>query len=370
MSIVKRGKRTTAQVRYKGVSIAQTFDSKTAAATWTDKVRSAIDRGVWPVRDLIPPHLWPKWNLGAARPSDANTPHTGWTLRKALEVYRDSISETKKGATQEINRINQWCERPLAKTRLDQVSANEIQKHITARLGAGRAANTVRNEVFLLSAVFEHARASDIDGTGEHGWGLTSLVNPVPQVNLPPPPPPRNRRLEDGDGDADGEENRMREALLKGQDGKEMLTLFVLAIETGMRLGELLDIRAGQLRQAQDTRFIYRPDSKNSSFRRVILSTRAAAEIDALLAEKSDLEQNDRLFRLGVDAVEWRWAKARTAAGIEGLHFHDLRHEGLSRMAELGLNIGELKGQSGHKTAQVLLGYVNAKPAAVAKKLG
>lgn len=370
MSIVKRGSRTTAQVRYKGVSIAQTFDSKTAASAWKGKVRTAIDKGEWPDRSLVPPHLWPKWNLGSARPSDAGTPHTGWTLARALEHYRDTITETKKGAQQERNRINQWINRPLAKTRLDQLPASEIQKHISARLAAGKAINTVRNEVFLLSALFEHARATDIDETGNYGWGLTSLVNPVPQARLPAPPPARKRRLLDGDDAAEGEESRMKKALAEGQDGEEMVTLFVLAIETGMRLGELLDIRYGQIEKSAGIWRIRRPDSKNMAAREVTLSTRAVEEVQALVAKKGELGQKEQLFRIGVDAVEWRWAKARKAAGIEGLHFHDLRHEGLSRMANRGLTLGELQAQSGHKTAQVLLGYLNAKPSEIAKKLG
>ena len=52
-----------------------------------------------------------------------------------------------------------------------------------------------------------------------------------------------------------------------------------------------------------------------------------------------------------------------------GFRFHDLRHEALSRMAGLGLTIGELQAQSGQRTAQILLRYVNAKPSEIAKKL-
>jgi integrase len=40
-----------------------------------------------------------------------------------------------------------------------------------------------------------------------------------------------------------------------------------------------------------------------------------------------------------------------TLTGVIGLHFPDLRHEGVSRMAEKGLNIGELAEQSGHRMA-------------------
>lgn len=75
-------------------------------------------------------------------------------------------------------------------------------------------------------------------------------------------------------------------------------------------------------------------------------------------------------MRLDANQVDYRWRTARKASGIKGLHFHDLRHEGVSRMAEKGLTIGELAEQSGHRTAQVLLRYVNAKVSEVAKKLG
>ena len=52
------------------------------------------------------------------------------------------------------------------------------------------------------------------------------------------------------------------------------------------------------------------------------------------------------------------------------VRFHDLRHEALSRMADMGLTISELQAQSGHATAQILLRYVNARAGDIARKLG
>ena len=73
---------------------------------------------------------------------------------------------------------------------------------------------------------------------------------------------------------------------------------------------------------------------------------------------------------MGIDQVESQWKNARDKAGIKDLHFHDLRHEALSRMASKGLNLGELKAQSGHRTTSILANYLNALPSDVAKKLG
>ena len=54
---------------------------------------------------------------------------------------------------------------------------------------------------------------------------------------------------------------------------------------------------------------------------------------------------------------------------LENLHFHDLRHEATSRIAELLDNILELSAVTGHKTAQMLKRYYHPQ-AELARKLG
>ena len=51
------------------------------------------------------------------------------------------------------------------------------------------------------------------------------------------------------------------------------------------------------------------------------------------------------------------------AAGIENLRFHDLRHEAVSRLFELGLNPVEVATISGHKTLQMLERYTHLRAA-------
>lgn len=367
--IKSRNGRHTAEVRYKGVTVAQTFHTKTAADAWGRKVEVAIEAGKWPDRDLIPLHLWAKWGLEADAPEiDDSQPHAGWTLDRALEHYLKTVTEKKKGYQQEKNRIEWWRRQELAKKPLDEVTPEDLQAHVGKRLAEGRASSTIRNEVFLISGLYEVAR----ERPTLDGWGLTDLENPVPHVRLPDPPAPRKRRLEDAEhDDGHGEEERMLAAVKAGADGEEMALVCVLALDTGMRLSELLDIRVGQVKRTRGGRYIERPDSKNGHARKVVLTSRAAATLDILLGRlPQDAEKDRRLFTLDTKQVDYRWRKARKAAGVRGLHFHDLRHEGLSRMAEKGLTIGELAEQSGHRTAQVLLRYVNAKVSEVAKKLG
>jgi integrase len=99
----------------------------------------------------------------------------------------------------------------------------------------------------------------------------------------------------------------------------------------------------------------------------VTLSSRAVAAVQTLRFGRA---KDQKLVAVTPTALRSRWNRARRISGVTGLHFHDLRHEGLSLMAQAGLDIGQLQAQSGHKTPGILLTYVNARPSEVAKKLG
>ena len=57
-------------------------------------------------------------------------------------------------------------------------------------------------------------------------------------------------------------------------------------------------------------------------------------------------------------------------AGIEGLRFHDLRHEATSRLFERGLNIMEVSTITGHKTLSMLKRYTHLRAEDLAERLG
>ena len=53
----------------------------------------------------------------------------------------------------------------------------------------------------------------------------------------------------------------------------------------------------------------------------------------------------------------------------EDLHFHDLRHEAISRLFERGLSVPEVAHISGHKDARMLFRYSHAVRERVLEKL-
>jgi integrase len=48
------------------------------------------------------------------------------------------------------------------------------------------------------------------------------------------------------------------------------------------------------------------------------------------------------------------WAGVKEALGMTDLHFHDLRHEAVSRLVEIGLSDQEIASISGHRSMQML----------------
>lgn len=65
-------------------------------------------------------------------------------------------------------------------------------------------------------------------------------------------------------------------------------------------------------------------------------------------------------FKLGSVAAAFKSATVR--ADIEDLNFHDLRHEGISRLFEQGYTIPEVAMVSGHRSWNNLKKYTNLKP--------
>ena len=55
------------------------------------------------------------------------------------------------------------------------------------------------------------------------------------------------------------------------------------------------------------------------------------------------------------------WRRALKRAKINGLRFHDLRHEAVSRMVEAGLGDQEVAAISGHKSMQMLRRYTHLR---------
>jgi integrase len=77
-----------------------------------------------------------------------------------------------------------------------------------------------------------------------------------------------------------------------------------------------------------------------------------------------------RVFPITANALKLAFERAVKRAGIEDLHFHDLRHEATSRLAEKLPNVIELAAVTGHKDLRMLKRYYHPRAEDLARKLG
>jgi len=59
---------------------------------------------------------------------------------------------------------------------------------------------------------------------------------------------------------------------------------------------------------------------------------------------------SDRIFPYSTDAISASFTRANQFPGIKDLRFHDLRHEGVSRMFEIGYNVPNAAAVSGYRS--------------------
>ena len=68
-----------------------------------------------------------------------------------------------------------------------------------------------------------------------------------------------------------------------------------------------------------------------------------------------------RIWPVNSSSVSASFTRACALLGIEDLHFHDLRHDGISRLFELGWTIPQVARVSGHRSWKSLQRYTHVK---------
>ncbi|RFB80371.1 site-specific integrase [Methylovirgula sp. 4M-Z18] len=69
----------------------------------------------------------------------------------------------------------------------------------------------------------------------------------------------------------------------------------------------------------------------------------------------------DEVFPHNAESISASFTDACAILGIEDLHFHDLRHEGISRLFEMGWNIPHVAAVSGHRDWKSLKRYTHLR---------
>jgi integrase len=326
-TIRKRGGKWQAQVRRNGETNSRTFIQKADAQRWASQIELEADR-----KGL-------QTDLASL---------TRTTVSDLLERFRDSVVPQRRGRKIETIVINAFLRHDLARVKLSNLTPNHFADYRDERLKTVRSGTIIR-ELGLIQHIFETARTE---------WNIPLTANPVKAIRKPKADRPRERRLKED------EWNRLNDGLRKCRNPLiEQIVQF--AVATGMRRGEILNAQWQEINWTDRTLHI--PLTKNGEPRTIPLSSEALAILEHQAEKKSNSDK--RVFPTSAEAVKLAWQRLTKRASVDDLHFHDLRHEAVSRFFERGLSVPEVALISGHKDPKMLFRYTHLKAEDVARKL-
>ncbi|GAV19310.1 site-specific tyrosine recombinase XerC [Mariprofundus micogutta] len=344
-SIRKRGPyQWEVRVRRKGYPLqCNTFESKAEAEAWASTIESEMARKVFR--------------------SFSEAENTLFT--ELLDRYGEELTPKKRGAKQEASKLRVISRYPIAEYSIALIGGKELAEYRNTRLKSV-SPKTVHDELVLIGHVIKVAMQD---------WGLAlPHGNPIESVRKPKVGNnSRDRRIF-------GEEEKRLLAACK-EYGEPLPSIVTLALETGMRRGEIADLQWKYINLKNNT--LHLPETKNEESRDVPLSSTAIRTLNKL-----PRNINGRVFSMRADSITKAFSRSCSRAcehvfermageetdcdnceGIKNLRFHDLRHEATSRFFELGLNPMQVAAITGHKTLQMLQRYTHLKAEDLAKLL-
>lgn len=141
---------------------------------------------------------------------------------------------------------------------------------------------------------------------------------------------------------------------LKRQDTIPMCRIVAFAIFSTRRQEEITRMMGADLNRSEleiIVRDMKNPGEKIGNDVRTTLTPEALQLID--LQSNGD----GRVWPHNADSISTSFTRACAVLGIEDLHFHDLRHEGISRLFEMGWSIPRVACVSGHRSWTSLKRY-------------
>ena len=317
-TIRRRNGQWQVQVRRQGFDpVSKTFQAHQDASGWARQVEAEMDRNVFVPRKAA----------------------ESVTVKTLTDRYLKEVAPTKRSC-RAMRYDLLALGRHFRHRTLATLAAADVAEFRDRRLAAGCAGATVSKQLNVLARV--------IDTAGRE-WGIQVPTNAARLVARPNPGQGRSRRL------TPGEETALLEACVASR-AQNLAAIVTLAVETAMRLGELLGLKWTDIRM--DRRTVHLRTTKNGDSRTVPLSNRAVGVLATLKRDASG-----RVFSNWKDTLsfEHAWHRAVVKAGLEDFRFHDLRHEAATRLFERGLNPMQVAAITGHKTLQMLKRYTHLR---------
>ena len=327
------------QVRRKGRYVSETFLRREDARRWALEAERQVDRGESPTNS----------RLGCLQ-----------TFGDLVDLHIEDMKEVGKAPRRSKEATLRALKRELGKVGMNDLDRERIVEFGRKRMRQGAGPTTIGIDVGFIKLVVQHAAAVH---------GIPVKVEPIDlgrialkRLGLVAHSKERVRRPAE-----DEVERLIAYFELNPRQIIPMGRIIRFAIATAMRQEEICRVtwsdlntrtRMLTIRDRKD------PRAKQGNDQRIPLLSVSGYDALALVEEQRACRGNedDRVFPVNSKTVSTVFTRACRVLGIEDLHFHDLRHEGASRLFEAGFTIEQVALVTGHKDWKMLRRYTHLRP--------
>lgn len=327
-----------AQVRRKGRYVTGTFLRRKDADAWALEVERNIDRGVEP---------------NSPEPSSVRT------LGSLIDLHIADLVEVGRTIRRTKSATLEALKTSLGATRIQDLKRNKLIEYGKTRAKAGAGPATLAMDLSYIGTILTHAAAV-------HG-----IDAPIEDVKLARVALARLGLI------GKGVERDRRPTLAEldaiiGFFASNPLQLIPMArivrfaVATAMRQEEICKVEWTDLdikRRLITVRNRKDPRRKDGNHQKVpMLNLTGFDAWEVLLEQRIVTGGIGRIFPHHHKSVGTAFRRACRKLKIHDLHFHDLRHEGTSRLFEAGLTIEKVALVTGHRDWKMLKRYTNLRP--------
>jgi integrase len=318
---------------------ALTFDREKAASAWLKKRETELDE------------LAKAGALGAPPVDDP-------TLAEVIDRYTAEIVKTMGHTkTQCLRTIRE--EYDIASLKCSQIGSGEISTLAQELAKRGIEPSTVGNYLSHLSSVFDVAKPVWKYPLNKQAMEDAQMA--LRKLGITSTSRKRDRRptLEE----LDKIMNHFAGVQRRRKTANKMTKVIAFAIFSTRRQGEIVRVTWTDLDE-EGSRVLVRdmkhPGEKTGNDIWCELPSEAIQIIKSM-PRPSPGDTDQRIFPYSEDAISAAFTRAVTWLKIEDLDFHDLRHEGVSRLFEMGRNIPQAACVSGHRSWSSLQRYAHIR---------
>lgn len=316
-----------ARVRIKGHPVlSQSFASKTLAMKWKRDTESAVEQGKYQY----------------SQPGSKNT------LAELIDRYIDKVLPSKPKNARNVRQHLLWWKEELGHCLLSDIKPSMIAQKRDELLSGTTCKDKLRSSTTVVRYLASLSHAFSI---AVKDWEWIS-ENPVMKISKPKISNSRTRFLNDD------EKERLIQACQESES-KGLYPIVILALSTGMRRGEIMNLKWGDL--DLDRGSILLQVTKNGERRFIPL---IGTMLDLLRSKYTNQTVDSFVFPAPHSSskpidIRSAWETALRKAEISSFRFHDLRHTAASYLAMNQASLLEIGTLLGHKTVQMTKRYAH-----------